>query len=380
MNFDLKNNTIFLVLSGSRAYGLETEESDYDYRGIAIAPLKSYIGFTHFEQVVDKKEKQLYKQFPDHVVKDADIAVTELIKFTRLALQSNPSIIETLFTDPRHYLIKHPVMDRLLAVKESFLSQRATYRYCGYAVSQLENLKRHKRWLENPITDPPKRSSFGLPENISVAKDQIGAANALIEREVRNIMLDDTFMDEEQRWIFRGQIKDMVKTIWYSLHQEPFPVGNGQLFAHTRDAVENYVIGKLNFDSNFLALLNAEKRYQAAKKDYDSYQHWVKERNPARAKLEAKFGMDLKNCSHCVRLFRTGVELLRDGVINVLRPDAEELRAIRNGAWSYEQLISYVSEQEEVLRKINSKLPKEPETNKIEEIVFDMVMEFNNVN
>ena len=61
MNFDwnkykgnlgwLQRNTIMLTLTGSHAYGLATETSDYDWRGIAIPPKEYFTGFLqHFEQ------------------------------------------------------------------------------------------------------------------------------------------------------------------------------------------------------------------------------------------------------------------------------------------------------------------------------------------
>ena len=54
MNFNLRDATIYLVLAGSRAYGTNNPESDWDYRGIAISPIETYVGILdNFEQVVD---------------------------------------------------------------------------------------------------------------------------------------------------------------------------------------------------------------------------------------------------------------------------------------------------------------------------------------
>jgi hypothetical protein len=41
----LKNNTIYVALSGSHAYGTNIETSDLDYRGVCFGPKESYLGF-----------------------------------------------------------------------------------------------------------------------------------------------------------------------------------------------------------------------------------------------------------------------------------------------------------------------------------------------
>jgi len=43
---EVENRTIIIALTGSRGYGLATETSDYDYRGIFIATKPYYLGFS----------------------------------------------------------------------------------------------------------------------------------------------------------------------------------------------------------------------------------------------------------------------------------------------------------------------------------------------
>lgn len=88
-----------------------------------------------------------------------------------------------------------------------------------------------------------------------------------------------------------------------------------------------------------LKVIEAEKRYNAALTRWTQYQKWLSERNPKRAELEKKFGYDSKHASHLIRLYREGYEILTTGNLTVRRPDAAELRAIRNGAWSFDRLM-----------------------------------------
>lgn len=47
---EIEENMILFCLSGSRAYGLNTEFSDEDYKGIITAPKRFYVTLEHFEQ------------------------------------------------------------------------------------------------------------------------------------------------------------------------------------------------------------------------------------------------------------------------------------------------------------------------------------------
>ena len=70
-----------------------------------------------------------------------------------------------------------------------------------------------------------------------------------------------------------------------------------------------------------------------------------------------------KHGMHLVRLLRMGREILEHGEVFVKRPDAKELLEIRRGSWSYEQLVAYGEEQDELIRNKlyqETKLPKKP--------------------
>lgn len=46
---------------------------------------------------------------------------------------------------------------------------------------------------------------------------------------------------------------------------------------------------------------------------------------------EIELGYDPKEAGHLIRFLREGLEILTEGIINVRRPDAQELLAIRKG-------------------------------------------------
>lgn len=383
MNFELAPRTIFLVVSGSRSYGFSNPDSDWDYRGIAIPPMGTYIGLeSKFEHCVDTdKGKHVYKHFPEGlVVPDADMQILELTKFCGLAAQCNPSIIEILFTDPKFFIKKHPIMNKILEKKDFFLSKQVKARFCGYALSQLKRIQRHKRWLDNPPTKQPLRSEFGLPEYKLLSLDQLGAAESLIKKEIDEFIVDQTFLPEDVKIELSNGMSRMMRAIWHALNSnKEYPVGDGKKFATTESALFEAVAEEQGFSDNFMEVLKAEKKYRAAKQEWDSYQKWLKDRNPARAELEKKFGYDSKHAAHLVRLIRMAREILETGKVLVHRPDADEIRAIRNGAWSYEEVVSFAEREDLVLNDVvrSSVLPKTPPIKEIHELVFEMVMQFN---
>jgi len=56
---------------------------------------------------------------------------------------------------------------------------------------------------------------------------------------------------------------------------------------------------------------------------------------------------------------------METGHLTVLRPDAQELLAIRNGAWSYEKVIDYVQKMETKLDEIEERSPLPANTDKV---------------
>ena len=138
-----EENLILKVRAGSRAYGLETPESDFDSRGICIPPKRALLGLTGFEQ---------------HESPGCDHVIYGLPKFVRLALEGNPNLIETLFTEDILYVNDYG--RRLLEQRQAFLSKNVADRFGSYALHQLARIQRHNRWLEGPPGDEPLPSAF----------------------------------------------------------------------------------------------------------------------------------------------------------------------------------------------------------------------------
>ncbi len=110
---------------GSRAFGLDGEESDTDRRGFYLPPAEAHWSLWGVpEQLEDHAEQSCY---------------WELGKFLALALKANPNILECLYTP----LIEHasPLAQELLAMRGAFLSTLVYQTYNGYVLSQFAKLE-----------------------------------------------------------------------------------------------------------------------------------------------------------------------------------------------------------------------------------------------
>jgi predicted nucleotidyltransferase len=346
----LPERTIYLTRHGSHAYGTSLPTSDIDIRGVAIAPKEYYHGLTQVFKIAEQKEP--------------DLVIFEVKKFLKLASESNPNVLELLYTEPEDHLWVTPLGEKLLDSREIFLSRRIKHTFSGYAISQLRRINTHYRWLKHPPVHAPGRAGFGLPERTVIPADQLAAANSAIKKkmdewswhEMENVDPDTRQAVQDE---FQRRLSEITSWEWDEIETK------------TWQSAAN----SLGFDTNFLVHLDRERMYNNAMREWQQYQKWKEERNPARAALEEKFGYDTKHAMHLVRLMRMCREVLIEGKVRVRRPDAEDLLAIRAGSWTYEELIAWAKNQDLELNAVmeSSPLPWGPDYKKIEALCIDLV-------
>lgn len=122
----LGRNLILLGLGGSYAYGTYQENSDIDFRGIALNRPSDLLGLTSFEQYEDD---------------NTDTVIYSFNKMVKLLLECNPNTCEILGLEEEQYLIKTDLGQEVLDRKALFLSKRAAKSFGGYAGAQLRRLQ-----------------------------------------------------------------------------------------------------------------------------------------------------------------------------------------------------------------------------------------------
>ena len=329
----VRKHTIYEVIHGSHAYGMNTPTSDMDKKGICLIPDDNlYFGGETFEQQDSG--------WTDEKGNKEDKVVYSLSKFMGLATDCNPNIIEVLFADPSDILVMTEAGKLLRDNRRMFLSTKARHKFTGYAVSQLKRIETHKRWIDNPPPQPKladfvhdKEFYIGplgtqLPDGMKVKKIEPAAPPPYDwPADIATLMVGGLRMWFEN--FYRRHIRHPEKGMWFKITAEVYD----------------------------------KSGHESKKKDWDNYVTWKKNRNPARAVLEEKSGYDTKHAAHLVRLLRMGYEIMNLGEVIVKRPDAKELLSIRNGAWSFEQIIEYAQEMNAKIEEAEktSKLPRSPD-------------------
>lgn len=120
--------------------------------------------------------------------------------------------------------------------------------------------------------------------------------------------------------------------------------------------------------------LDAQNRYEQAAKHWKEYQTWLRERNPARAELERKYGYDTKHASHLVRLLLQVERVLLEGDYDPqLQGELlETVLDVLQGRWAYEQLVAWAEEADLRVRSINSVLPTRPARKEAEALLMSL--------
>ncbi len=128
-DLNLYDYVIYRCVVGSKAFGLNDENSDTDLRGIYLPPADLHWSMYGVpEQIENKENEECY---------------WELQKFLMLALKANPNVLECLNTPLIEF--KNEIADELLSIKEAFFSKLVYQTYNGYVMSQFKKLEQDLR-------------------------------------------------------------------------------------------------------------------------------------------------------------------------------------------------------------------------------------------
>lgn len=121
-------NTLFLQVAGSRAYGTNRLDSDWDYRGVFIEPIEQILGS---DEIIS--EIRNMNDITDRVEYG-------LKKFMKLTMNGNPNIIELWFNN--NYVLNCSEWKEILKYREDILSQKIVDSYCGWMKKETILLRR----------------------------------------------------------------------------------------------------------------------------------------------------------------------------------------------------------------------------------------------
>ena len=91
-----------------------------------------------------------------------------------------------------------------------------------------------------------------------------------------------------------------------------------------------------------------------------------------------KFGYDTKNALHLLRLARQAIEILTEGELYVFRHDAQQLLDVKEGKYTYDELVEQFEHYERLVEEayVHSPLPHKPDYDKANELLIELVEEY----
>jgi len=344
---------IFECVAGSYSYGTsvntDSYHSDEDTRGIFVAEPSYIISCVRsIEQEEDAKQ---------------DFVSYELRKFLKLAAQNNPNVLELLYTDKENIKFIDWPFQKIRDNAHLFLSKKARHTFSGYAMAQLHRIKGHRKWINSPAADiPPVLSDY------CIFMDTLGSI-CRVGEEIRKT-LEDKFL-----------VQTLGRTT-YRVYCDPLGNFNPGCFNSENNDVKYVDIKEeklIERNPYFVGTLTVRwDDFSKDINDWKGYWNWKKNRNPVRAKLEEKCNYDSKNALHLVRLMRMCKEILTEGKVIVRRPDAEELLEIRNGKWTYDELIKWAEDMDSEMNELyeKSSLPFSANYDRIDDMYREIVFEW----
>lgn len=344
--FELSQRNLLLLdcVSGSRAYGLNTPQSDTDLKGVFLLPRKEFYGLEYTEQVNSEGNDEVYY---------------ELKRFVQLLTNSNPNILELLASPEDCIRFRHPIMDMLKP--EMFLSKMCRQSFAGYAQTQIKKAKGLNKKVLNPM-DKERKSVLDFC-----------------------YVVQGQGFDTLANWLqSKGYLQEHCGLVRID-HMR----GMYALF-HNSQLKEGYLSGILSGDTaNDVSLSSVEKGIQPLAimsfnkddysrycKDYSDYWEWVDKRNEVRYENTLQHGKnyDAKNMMHTFRLLNMAEEIAREKKINVRRQDRDFLLNIRSGHYTYEDLVAMANEKMADIEDLYERadLPDEPDVILAERLLVDM--------
>lgn len=154
----LPHNIHYLCIMGSMAYGVSTENSDFDIYGFAIPPKEMTFphlaGHIHGFGPNPATFEQWQQHHLKHNVTEYDFSVYSIVKYFSLCAENNPNMIDSLFV-PRNCIIHATeIANTIRERRKDFLHQGAVHKFRGYAYAQMHKIKTKT----NPESEKRKES------------------------------------------------------------------------------------------------------------------------------------------------------------------------------------------------------------------------------
>lgn len=345
--FALSDATLLVLANvGSDSHGtkLPSEDphavDDVDYMGVVVPPAEYVLGVENWEGVNFWAEQY-------------DCVFYSLDKFVRLLLKANPNVVGTLWLRPTD--LHHSTQEWLwlMASRSLFSTKEAYGSFAGYASGQMYrmthfDIETQKVW----------ERALELIDAAGWTKDDV---------------LRITSKQEQRRKAGKDYDDDAITA---ALPMPDYTKLGSYLYYHP-DVAQPTVPYIMQDPPRVFSVTSMNSILDQARVDLTRIhaRHFQGYMGEKRKALVQKYGFDVKNAAHLIRLLRMGVEFLQTGSLRVYRDtDREYLMQIKRG----EIPLDVVKAEAEKLfadAKVacdKSPLPDKPDRRAINELLFDV--------
>ena len=179
---------LVLGIVGSRAYGLDTEDSDTDISCVIIPPKSYILGLDTFDKFEIRQSDNL----------GFEGKIMSFEKWYQLLLASNPTASELLFLSQDCYVHTDPKWDSLIKFRKNFISKQMCQSYIGSVDIQANKLKRYDPAASDPDGGRKKRmeqfgydtkSAMHILRLLNTIDDVLTLERVVVERPERDFLL-----------------------------------------------------------------------------------------------------------------------------------------------------------------------------------------------
>lgn len=330
---------------GSQSFGLATETSDIDLKGVFVIPMNERISYGYYDQIADEMNNEVY---------------WELGKFIQLIQNANPGALEFLFSSDKCITKGKEYFEYFKSLPVNYASMKCKDTFLGYAVGQIGRARGLNKKIVNPQPkEPPKVLDFCyILTNVGSVpfmdwvetqddQDQKHYALAAVDHFDMGYQVyhENDFgiyetPEHTWRWAY-GIVSDEVKAKDIQLNSIPKGINPVAFMTFNRNA------------------------YSKACKTHTEYWKWEAIRNEERynSTIQHGQGYDAKNCMHCIRLLMTALDIATKGTITVDRTkDRDYLLSIKRGEYTYDEVMAKTEELSKQVSEAfdKSNLPESP--------------------
>jgi uncharacterized protein len=143
----LPQNIHYEVITGSVSYGISSDTSDMDVVGFCIPKIRDVFPHLAGEIPGFGRQIQRFDVWQQHHIMDSearqeyDFSIYSIVKYTQLAMENNPNILDSLFTPHRCVLFCSPVAQIIRDNRKMFLHKGSYQKFRGYMFSQLHKIE-----------------------------------------------------------------------------------------------------------------------------------------------------------------------------------------------------------------------------------------------